>query len=164
MKHRDLIVSCYPNVLTSACRFAMRYPGVNYTDAVSAGTEALVQASVRFNPKNRDCGAAGLWQFARTRVAGSMADMVRLDRATNRGTNKRRLFALSPRLLRFDEHGDPFVRNALSVLDARLRTVVLMRYWEDATFGEIGEALGLTEGRAHQLHGLAVATLRDYLS
>jgi RNA polymerase sigma factor (sigma-70 family) len=163
MKHGDLVMSCHQNVLASARQFAIRYPGVNYSDAVSAGTEALVEASSRFQPMNRDCGAAGLWQFARTRVVGSMSDMVRRDRATDRSTNRRRLVTLSPRLVRFDEHGDPFVRNALGVLDGRLRAVVLMRYWEDATFGEIGVALGLTEGRVSQLHRDAIRTLRDYL-
>ena len=62
------------------------------------------------------------------------------------------------------DYGDPFVVGGLSVLDERERTVVLSYYWDGITFREIGQRIGLTEGRAWQVHGEAIAKLRIYFA
>ena len=53
---------------------------------------------------------------------------------------------------------------AVSRLTQRERDVVALFYWEGLTLTEVAEALGITVGRASQLHTKAVATLRVRLS
>ena len=56
-------------------------------------------------------------------------------------------------------------RSAVAALPARLQRIVYFRYgWEGqkpATFREIGEQLGITKQRAHQLHQEALMRLRQ---
>ena len=53
---------------------------------------------------------------------------------------------------------------AVSRLTQRERDVVALFYREGLTLTEVAEALGITVGRASQLHTKAVATLRVRLS
>jgi len=48
----------------------------------------------------------------------------------------------------------------LQNLSERERTVLAMYYHEELTFAEIGRELGVSESRAHQLHGQAMQRLR----
>lgn len=49
----------------------------------------------------------------------------------------------------------------LARLPERERLVVSLRYYEDMTFPEIGDVLGVTESRACQLHTTAIGRLRS---
>jgi RNA polymerase sigma factor for flagellar operon FliA len=52
---------------------------------------------------------------------------------------------------------------ALAILSERERLVVTLYYHEELTLREIGEVLGLTEGRICQIHAQAVSRLRQAL-
>lgn len=52
---------------------------------------------------------------------------------------------------------------ALETLSERERLVVTLYYYEELTLKEIGEVLGLTEGRICQIHAQAVSRLRPIL-
>jgi len=52
---------------------------------------------------------------------------------------------------------------ALETLSERERLVVTLYYYEELTLKEIGEVLGLTEGRICQIHAQAVSRLRPVL-
>jgi RNA polymerase sigma factor for flagellar operon FliA len=73
-----------------------------------------------------------------------------------------------------DPYQDPFVcvegkdlveklAGAIEVLSERERLVVTLYYHEELTLREIGEILGLTEGRICQIHAQAVVHLRQAL-
>jgi RNA polymerase sigma factor for flagellar operon FliA len=53
--------------------------------------------------------------------------------------------------------------SALAILSERERLVVTLYYHEELTLREIGEVLGLTEGRICQIHAQAVSRLRQVL-
>jgi RNA polymerase sigma factor for flagellar operon FliA len=52
---------------------------------------------------------------------------------------------------------------ALASLTEREKIVVTLFYFDGLTLAEIGEVLGVTESRVAQLHGKAIAQLRDKL-
>ncbi|MBC7345331.1 MAG: sigma-70 family RNA polymerase sigma factor, partial [Clostridia bacterium] len=52
---------------------------------------------------------------------------------------------------------------AIAELPERDRIVITLYYYEGLTLREIGEVLGVTESRVCQLHGRAVAKLREKL-
>ena len=163
MKHGDLVMECYPNVLTGAKLFCRRWPGVNYSDAVSAGTEALIEAADRFAPVN-NVTAGNLWHFVKMRIAGSLTDMVRQDRATHRGTGKRRLVALRRDFPRPDACHDPFVVQALGVLTPREREAIHRLFWEGMNYAEAAAAMDVNPSRVYQLKKTALARMRNYLA
>lgn len=45
----------------------------------------------------------------------------------------------------------------------RLVTILRMRFWENATYADISEAIGISKDRARQLDGRAVRLLRKKL-
>ncbi|MGH9261941.1 MAG: sigma-70 family RNA polymerase sigma factor, partial [Acidimicrobiales bacterium] len=53
---------------------------------------------------------------------------------------------------------------AIDRLAERERDVVALYYHDGLTLAEIGEVLGVTESRACQIHGRAVAQLRRWLT
>jgi RNA polymerase sigma-70 factor, ECF subfamily len=50
---------------------------------------------------------------------------------------------------------------AISGLAERHRTVIRLRIWEQLSFGQIGERLGVSEDAARMLYGRALAKLRE---
>lgn len=48
----------------------------------------------------------------------------------------------------------------MSDFDMRMQQVIRLRFWEDKTFEEIGEQLGITKERARQIEGMALRRLR----
>ncbi len=55
------------------------------------------------------------------------------------------------------------IAQAITQLPERERVVVGLRYHQDLLFAEIGDVLGVTESRAHQLHTKAVLHMRALL-
>jgi RNA polymerase sigma factor for flagellar operon FliA len=55
------------------------------------------------------------------------------------------------------------VVQAITKLPERERVVVGLRYYQDLLFSEIGDVLGVTESRAHQLHTKAVLQMKGLL-
>jgi RNA polymerase sigma factor for flagellar operon FliA len=53
------------------------------------------------------------------------------------------------------------MREQIRALAPRDRAVVALYYFEELTFGEIGQVLGVSESRACQLHGRAIKLLRE---
>ncbi|NNN20216.1 MAG: FliA/WhiG family RNA polymerase sigma factor [Acidimicrobiaceae bacterium] len=56
------------------------------------------------------------------------------------------------------------VREAVSLLGEREKTVLMLYYYENLTLAEIGTILGVTEGRVSQIHTKAVFQLKAKLS
>jgi RNA polymerase sigma factor (sigma-70 family) len=59
---------------------------------------------------------------------------------------------------------DPVLNDALASLRAPEREVVLMRFFHELSFGETGEALGISEDAAKMRVGRAVEKLRRYMA
>jgi RNA polymerase sigma factor for flagellar operon FliA len=55
------------------------------------------------------------------------------------------------------------IKNAITGLPERERTVMALYYDEELNLREIGEVLGVTESRVCQIHGQALARLRTRL-
>ena len=55
------------------------------------------------------------------------------------------------------------ISRAIAQLPEQERVVVGLRYYQDLLFAEIGDVLGVTESRAHQLHTKALLQLRTLL-
>lgn len=55
------------------------------------------------------------------------------------------------------------VAQAVMQLPERERVIVGLRYYQDLRFSEIGEVLGVSESRAHQLHTKAVLQMKTLL-
>ncbi len=53
------------------------------------------------------------------------------------------------------------VLDALSVLDVRLRTVLVLRFFADLSVGEVGDLLGIPEGTVKSATRRALDVLRD---
>ena len=51
----------------------------------------------------------------------------------------------------------------LKKLDERSRDVIILRYFNDYSFAEIGEALGISEGNARVIHSRALKAMQDEL-
>ncbi len=59
-----------------------------------------------------------------------------------------------------DEEQTEFITNYLQKLPERKRLVMMMYYFEELTFKEIGQVLNVTESRVCQIHGQVVHHLR----
>lgn len=55
------------------------------------------------------------------------------------------------------------IARAVMQLPERQRVIVGLRYYQDLRFAEIGEVLGVSESRAHQLHTKAVLQMKTLL-
>ncbi|HET6204423.1 MAG TPA: sigma-70 family RNA polymerase sigma factor [Planctomycetota bacterium] len=113
-------------------------------------------------------------------LAGGLSVSAERYRALYAGLRGRELFFL-PRFLTEEETEgeeapatdlegpfEPLARRdlldlALSLLDARERTILRLRYLEDRTLGEIGERVGLHASRVCRIHAEALARLRARL-
>lgn len=62
------------------------------------------------------------------------------------------------------EESQLFLRRAISLLGDREKTVLTLYYYENLTMAEIGEVLGVTEGRVCQIHTKAILQLKAKLS
>jgi RNA polymerase sigma factor for flagellar operon FliA len=61
-----------------------------------------------------------------------------------------------------NRHDSRSVHRALERLPERLCTVMKLYYFEDLSLREIGETLGVTEARVHQLRAEALTLLRTF--
>jgi RNA polymerase sigma factor (sigma-70 family) len=61
-------------------------------------------------------------------------------------------------------HIEPLLDEAMEALDATDRTAVLLRYFENQTFREVGEKLGTTDDAAQKRVSRAVERLREFFS
>jgi RNA polymerase sigma factor (sigma-70 family) len=59
-------------------------------------------------------------------------------------------------------HIEPLLDEAMDALDGTDRTAVLLRYFEDKSFLEVGQALGTNEDAARKRVGRAVEQLREF--
>jgi DNA-directed RNA polymerase specialized sigma subunit len=164
MKNGDIVVECLPNVLSVAKRFCRLYRGVNYSDAVSAGTQALIAGAQRYTPLNEAAGAAGLWHYVQLRIFGSMDDMVHIDRGHLHWAHagRRRMLGRSDNVFGISYSPplhDPFVHKALECLKTRQRRVIELLFWEGMNMREVGDALGIGEARVFQIRNAALAKL-----
>lgn len=62
------------------------------------------------------------------------------------------------------EHIEPLLDEAMEALDATDRTAVLLRYFENQSFREVGERLGTTDDAAQKRVSRAVDRLREFFS
>src|SRR5882724_8962879 len=61
-------------------------------------------------------------------------------------------------------HIEPLLDEAMEALDATDRTAVLLRYFENRTFREVGETLGTSDDAAQKRVSRAVDRLREFFS
>lgn len=169
MRYGDLVTSCFPNVVAAAGRFCARHPRVNNSDAVSAGTEALIDGAMRYRPDRPVVGPAGLWHFVKLRVVGSMLDMERKDRGLDRNNGKPRLLSLdstkrNDAFTTLDHHPDPFIVQSLGILTPKERELIRLVYWEGETASDAAVRMGLSLSRGPQIHREALRKLREWLA
>jgi RNA polymerase sigma-70 factor (ECF subfamily) len=72
--------------------------------------------------------------------------------------------SLHGHLLTLDEHRDPEVAAAIKTLAPRRRLVVFLRYFADFSYGEIAEALDISEGTVAATLAQARSALLDELA
>ena len=60
-------------------------------------------------------------------------------------------------------HIEPLLDEAMDSLDAADRTAILLRFFENKSLREVGEALGASEDAAQKRVSRAVERLREYL-
>lgn len=146
---------------------------VEFDDLYHVGVEAMIKAYPRWNETR-----GGFWSFASKRVYGALVDYIRDDPhiPMQRASRDGHWLALQP--LAELEGGDEdrclntvtqhhvdtkLLSSLLATLHAREVEIVYLRYYEDVTLTEIGNRLGVTEGRVHQLHDIIMAKLKKRL-
>jgi RNA polymerase sigma factor for flagellar operon FliA len=135
---------------------------MDYDDVVQAALIGLWEAAQRWCP---DVGVP-FWVYARTRIHGSVVDELR-RLSGRRGRvqavslnesvdgNMSRLEAVGEEEAGYakleDEQEADLVLELMGELPERLRLVLWLRHCEGLTLREIGEIMGVTEGRVCQL-------------
>jgi RNA polymerase sigma factor for flagellar operon FliA len=179
------VASHLPLVHKVAKRIARRLPRVvELGDLVAAGTIGLIDAAKRFDPKR----AQSFDGYAQLRVRGAIFDhlremdwLSRSQRARVNGDDAAVLGVVSVEDVR-DDGFDGFAHDlpspalafdvrerneklgdAVAQLPKRSQEILALYYVEDLTLREIGVVFGITESRACQLHGQALAQLRAQL-
>ena len=148
---------------------------VEFDDLYHVGVIALLTCAPRWNPDH----GVSFWQFASKRVAGALIDYVRADPhiPMHRASKDGHWLHLQP-LADLEGDGEdrclnvawqqPFDTKLLSGMLATLYPreveIIYMRYYEDITLAEIGNRLGLTEGRVHQIHDKIMRKLKRRLA
>ncbi|MDY6794970.1 MAG: FliA/WhiG family RNA polymerase sigma factor [Actinomycetota bacterium] len=72
--------------------------------------------------------------------------------------------ALDPSVVSERESIREMVREAMEHLPEREKIILSLYYFEDLNMKEVGEVLDITESRVSQIHSLAMAKLKTYLS
>ena len=147
---------------------------VEFDDLYHVGVIALLTCAPRWEPDH----GVSFWQFASKRVQGALIDYVRADPhiPMQRASRDGHWLMLQP--LADLEGGDDdrclntatqqpvdtkLLSLILSTLHAREVEIIYLRYYEDVTLCEIGNRLGVTESRVHQMHDVIMAKLKKRL-
>lgn len=146
-----------------------------FNDLYHEGVIALIRCRTRWDPAK----GASFWSYASHRVMGALVDHVREDPhiPVNRRSRQGDWLELQPladldggdedRCLNTEHqhpHDTKLLSTLLATLHARELEIIYLRYYEDITLTEIGNRLGVTEGRVHQLHDKIMAKLKKRLS
>ena len=172
---RCALIERYSGMATRMAR-RLYLAGINATsreDLESAGLVGLIDAIDRYQP---DRGVP-FEAYAALRVRGAVLDELR---AATGGRRNETLGAVSlDELLEDGDHRLPSVdetgpqraveelaarvESALRYLPQRQREVIARYYGQALTLRETGKTMGISEARACQLHGRAIASLRRAL-
>ena len=148
---------------------------VEFDDLYHVGVIALLTCAPRWNSDH----GVSFWQFASKRVAGALIDYVRADPhiPMQRASRDGHWLTLQP--LADLEGGDDdrclntsyqqpvdtkLLSGMLASLYPREVEIIYLRYYEDVTLTEIGNRLGITEGRVHQIHDEIMRKLKRRLA
>jgi RNA polymerase sigma factor for flagellar operon FliA len=161
-------------------------PYLETDDLVSIGVEALLRASVRYDPGR----GVQFGTFAYLRVRGAMLEGIGAVGPFSRGLVRRRAGRaeprMPPRMRRFDElqpeaAGErdttedqialaidaarlrPHLRAAVASLDEPCRQIILRHYCSGDSLLEIGQTMGRSRSWASRAHSTALARLRAAL-
>lgn len=134
-------------------------------DLIGAGMIGLVQAARSYDGR----GAFSSWAYLR--IHGAMQDFLRCEygrdgrpKVAAMAVGDEAILGLMAGAAPEDDHALRLtLRDEIARLPTRQRFVILARQ-DGGLLREIGEALGVTESRAHQLDALARATLRERLA
>lgn len=143
-------------VRSIAINVARRYPTLNLEvdELTGEGALALVRLSRRFDSSK----AIPFKQYAQRRIAGSMADKLRVDQPANK-RELRDTHTVQP-LRPADVRA---LNESLNRLPDRLRSVLVMRFFHEAEFEEIGKVLGVGEECVFLWRRQALKLMREYL-
>lgn len=105
-----------------------------------------------------------LWQYASNQAALSLEDFLGDD---GDGTTLKESLAddqaRDPQNLLLEKDLTDRIRQSLARLQEKDRLVLNLYYYDELTLKEIGQVLGVSESRACQLHGRALARLKTFL-
>lgn len=129
----------------------------------SADAEDIVQeAFVRFWRQRRDVANRGLLYATVRSVA---LDLIRRD--SRRARREAEAFSGAPQAIepQFEEKDDSslLLAGAINRLPHEQREVLVMKIWNDLTFAEIGEGLGISPNTAASRYRYALASLKKDL-
>jgi len=146
---------------------------MEFNDLYHVGVEAMILAYPRW-----DQSRGSFWNFAAHRIKGALIDSIRSDKhiPVERASRLGDWLHLQP--LADLDGGDEdrclntatqhpvdtkLLSSMLSALYPREVEIVYLRYYEDVTLTEIGNRLGITESRVHQLHDEIMRKLKRRL-
>lgn len=173
---RTMLIERYsPMAANIARRMPLPVQGtLDAEDLESAGLIGLISAVDNFQP---DRGVP-FEAYAALRIRGAMLDELRaMDQRGRRNSDQERESAVSlDQLLELGEHRLPIsddrgaemavdrfkerVERAVRYLPDRQREVLARYYGDSLTLREAGARMGVSEARACQIHGRAIASLR----
>jgi len=166
-----LVLKYRPLVVGIAHHMVLRMPSsVEEDDLVSYGMFGLFDAIEKFDP--------GLgWKFstyARVRIRGAMIDELRKSDWVPRSVKVRPVLVYVDGFENVDEIvlGDPFGRfevgeikqllhDLIDTLPERERQVLLLYYYDDLLFREIGTMFDRSEAWASKIHARAIRLLQE---
>jgi RNA polymerase sigma factor for flagellar operon FliA len=176
-----------PLVRHLAARMIQRArPYLEMDDLIAIGTEALLRAFERFDPRR----GVSFGTFAYLRVRGAMCEGIGVVGPVSRGVIRRRKGRPErralPILFRLDDNNvgptprpadleeelavaidaarlGPRLRGALDTLDERGRQIILRHYFGGDTLNDIGRDMGHSRSWASRMHARALARLRAAL-
>lgn len=127
----------------------------------SADAEDIVQeAFVKFWRADRNIGNRGLLYSA---VRTTALDFIRRD--SRRARRELAVFSESDEAVQFeiDDESQRELTAAVDRLPQEQREVLVMKIWNDLTFAEIGEALGISQNTAASRYRYALTALKKAL-
>ena len=139
-------------------------PSFELDDLIAAGNLGLLQAATRYRPKQHN--GTPFSAYARPVIRGAILDSIK--RANWREATHDPIDAAPERavVVNIEDYLDrrrqlQRVATAVSELEERLGSVLDWRYNEELAFSDVGERLGVGRARASQLHGQALAEVRE---